>query len=99
MTTPTSEKSCYEVKEESVEDDNESCEKNESCDPACQPAEIEAEAPRGVITSTRKEQADEEYNLIKNLSQSIAEKHKRQKSATCKEKDDNTLEAFGKYVT
>jgi hypothetical protein len=52
-----------------------------------------------VITSTRKQQADEEYNLIKNVSQSIAEKHKRQKSATCKEKDDNRLEAFGKYVT
>ena len=42
-------------------------------------------------TTSKRKQAEEEYHLIKNLSQSIANKHKR--------KWNNTLfEAFGNYV-
>ena len=42
-------------------------------------------------TTSKRKQAEEEYHLIKNLSQSIANKHKR--------KQNNTIsEAFGNYV-
>ena len=40
---------------------------------------------------SRRKQADEEYQLIKNLSQSIANKHK-------KSRNDTVFEAFGNYV-
>lgn len=39
----------------------------------------------------RRKQAEEEYHLIKNLSQSIANKHKTKRN-------DTIYEAFGNYV-
>ena len=47
--------------------------------------------------TSRKRQADEEYKLIKNLSESIAGRYKKQKSDKFVAK--NALEAFGTYVT
>ena len=42
-------------------------------------------------TTSKRKQAEEEYHLIKNLSQSIANKHKRKRNNTI-------FEAFGNYV-
>lgn len=44
---------------------------------------------------SRKRQADDEFNLIKSLSQSITEKHKRPKSV---HQSNNMLVAFGNYI-
>lgn len=47
-------------------------------------------------STSRKRQANEEYNLMKNLSVSIANRHKRRQQ---EKKSVNMLEAFGTYVT
>ncbi|XP_028410489.1 uncharacterized protein LOC114542944 [Dendronephthya gigantea] len=49
-------------------------------------------------STSRKRQADEEYQLIKNLSTSIAEKQKKQKMTEGK-RETSMLETFGMYVT
>ena len=45
--------------------------------------------------TTRKKQAEEEYNLIKNLSQSVANKNKRKNPP---KQNDTMFEAFGNYI-
>ena len=44
---------------------------------------------------SKRKQADEEYQLIKELSQSIANKNKRKRA---ERKNDTIFEAFGNYV-
>ena len=96
-----------ELDVESIEDDAEAPQNPES-HAASSPFEIDKDVTREITKSTkqplkprpgtsRKKQAEEEYQLIKNLSESIAERHKRQKLDKSVAK--NSLEAFGKYVT
>ncbi len=46
-------------------------------------------------STSRRKQAEERYQLIKNLSQSIANRHKIKK---VEKKNDTVYEAFGNYV-
>jgi hypothetical protein len=96
-----------EISEDGSVDDNQVYDQSIS-DPTSPLIEIEGEEEMGVTRSTneplkkrpstsRKRQAEEEYKLIQNLSQSIAEKHKRKTSD--KQASNNILDAFGNYVT
>ena len=96
-----------EISEDGSVDDNQVYDQSIS-DPTSPLIEIEGEEETGVTRSTneplkkrpstsRKRQAEEEYKLIQNLSQSIAEKHKRKTSD--KQASNNILDAFGNYVT
>lgn len=95
-----------ELDVESIEDDAEASQNPES-HATSSPFEIDEDVTKEITKSTkeplkprpgtsRKKQAEEEYKLIKNLSESIAERHKRQKLDKSVAK--SSLEAFGKYV-
>ena len=51
--------------------------------------------PLSKPSTSRRKHAEEEYQLIKKLSPSIANKHKRK---TLQKKNDTIFEAFGNYV-
>lgn len=76
-----------DVEELSIIDENDNVE--------VQGATTSTKQPIKRPSSSRKRQADEEFTLIKSLSQSMAEKHKRKKIAT---QGNIMLQSFANYI-
>lgn len=97
-TTPTSDLSTVEL-DDSIEDDNFSIE-NESWEnndtDTIEIVKSTKEPLKSRQINTQKRQADHEYSLIKNLSDSISQRNKKPKPDETSKKQ---YDAFGKYVS
>lgn len=99
--TPISDISVSELDDESVEDDGQTSQNvladNED-DAAVEISKSTTKQPsKSIPHCSKKRQADEEYKLIKHLSESMVERHKKRKYDEPISK--NLLEAFGQYVS
>lgn len=99
--TPTSDTSVSELDDESVEDDGQMSQNvlvDNEYDAAVKISKSTTKQPlKSIPHCSKKRQADEEYKLIKQLSESMAERHKKRKYDEPISR--NSLEAFGQCVS